>query len=71
MLAQSTAIVTSALSCTVSEILQLLCSDQPLFPYPTSIPPEFYGCSPWTRLIMLLFTTKSKIPSLTMHVFSK
>jgi len=31
----------------VSEILQVFCWDSD----PTPIPPEFWGCSPWTRLL--------------------
>jgi len=41
-------IVTLVVSCPVSEILQLFCWIQ----HPTPIPPAFWGCSLWTRLLM-------------------
>ena len=41
--------VTLVLSCLVSEILQFSAKNSDSTP----IPPEFWGCSPWTRLPML------------------
>jgi len=41
----------------------------PTFPYPTLIPPEIWGCSPWTILIVLcLGVAESEYPSLTMCI---
>jgi len=44
-------IVIFVASCPVSQILQVFCWTQ----HPTPIPPEFWGCSPRTRLPMLGF----------------
>jgi len=44
-------IVTFPLSLRVSEILPLLFSSMPLFPYPTSSLPQIYPCSPGSRWI--------------------
>jgi len=62
-------IVTFVLSCSISEILQLLCSKQPLFPYHSPIPPGIWECYPWTRLIML-GCAESDNPSPTMHIIN-
>jgi len=44
-------IVTFPLSLRVPEILPLLFSSMPLFPYPTSSLPKISPCSPWSRWI--------------------
>jgi len=52
-------IVTFHLSLRVSEILPLLFSNTPLFPYPTSIVPQNFHMFPW-EWVDRLFATKSE-----------
>jgi len=56
-------IVTFPLSLRVSEILPLLFSSMPLFPYPTHIRAKIYGCSLWIRSV-LLGSAESYVPKL-------
>ena len=46
-------IVSFPLSLSVLEILPLLFSSMPPFPYPTPIRAKIYGCSLWSRSVML------------------
>jgi len=61
-------IVTFPLSLRVSEILLLMFSSTPLFPYPTSSLPKISPCSPGT--MDRLLATKSKDAGLIVHAIS-
>jgi len=52
-------VVTLVLSCPVSEILQLLYTENH-FPIPTPIPAKISGCSLWSRCMMSEFAERTK-----------
>ena len=55
--------LTFPLSLRVSEILPLLFSSMPLFPYPTPIRAKIYACSLLSRSVILV-STESQVPKL-------
>ena len=60
-----TSIVTLALSCSVSEILELLYAKSRFFDTPALLRPKFrQECSPWSRSVML-GSAESEHPRLT------
>jgi len=64
--AYESSIVTLVVSCPVSELLQVFCWEE----RPHPIPPEFWGCSPWTRLPMLWFPGPKTLSYLLVQLLS-
>jgi len=64
-------IVTFPLSLCVSEILPLLFSSMPLFPYPTPIRAKISRCSLWSRSIMLESAERRKVRLISHEIISE